>query len=213
LRPHFAFIIATGIFISLILNLIRKTSKGILAFLFIFPLSIFILVKFAIFVQSSYGYNQLDIFGILSKISEDFTVKADNTFQTKYIPSISEIKYIIAPLHNLGGGVIALLSVIEIFPYFIFLGVPIVKYFFQSILRFNINPFEFIREQGLKSGILISSIIFIIVLSATTYNLGVVIRQRTVISPMLITSSLIVLRSVVKNRKHQLKHHSHLTSS
>ena len=205
LRPHFAFIIASGIAITLFLILIRKTSKGLFALLLLLPFSIVLLVKFGSFVQGSYGYNQLDMFGILSKISEDFTVKADNTFQTTYIPTLSEIKYIIAPLHNLGGGIISLLSVIEIFPYFIFLGVPIVKSFFKSFLSLNIKPINFIREQGLKSGLFISSIIFIVVLAATTYNLGVVIRQRTVISPILISSSLIILRAVIKNKKHELK--------
>tara|TARA_B100000965_G_C19599120_1_gene761649 strand:+ start:1480 stop:2556 length:1077 start_codon:yes stop_codon:yes gene_type:complete len=213
LRPHFAFIVASGIAISLFLILIRKTSKGLFALLLLLPISIVLLIKFGSFVQGSYGYNQLDLLGVLSKISEDFTVKADNTFQTTYIPILSEIKYIIAPLHNLGGGVISLLSVVETFPYFIFLGVPIIKSLFKSILKFKLKPINFIREQGIKSGLLISSFVFIVVLAATTYNLGVVIRQRTVISPILISSSLIVLRSIVKDKKYTINNHNHLISS
>ena len=193
IRPHFSFIILAGISINIFLVFFRRTYFGILMLIFILPLVIFGLNYFLNYIQSSYPY-QGNFTEILSGIAKVFAKTEDNTFQIKYIPIISEFRYIIAPFPSLKGGAFSLISGLELIPYFLLFLKPLYLTL-KNIPNLKIfKVLKFLQTNFLIGSFFIISIFFTVILSATSYNLGVVIRQKTIISPFYIISFLIYIR-------------------
>ena len=195
IRPHFGLIIMAGISMSFLLVIVKKTFLGLLMLLTIVPLVLFGLDYLLDYIQSTYPYKG-NIFEVLSGISEVFSKTEDNTFQSNYMPIVSELNYMIAPLPTFKGGVFAIISGIELIPYCLLFFKPFLISI-RNIFSFNIfKIYRFLKTNPLISSFFLISVIFTIVLSATSYNLGVVIRQRTVISPFYVISSIIYIRKI-----------------
>ena len=194
-RPHFGLVIIAGISLSTLLIILRKTYFGIMLFILISTVGLYGFSNILDYIQTNYAYEG-GIGEVLFEISDLFAMTEDNTFQTNYTPLLSELRYLIAPFPNFKGGIFSIISTIELIPYFFLFLKPIIV---------SLNIIRYVNLQGIirsvKTNFLVASffiipVMFLIILSATSYNLGVVIRQRTIVSPFYILASIIFLRYI-----------------
>ena len=194
-RPHFGLVIIAGISLSTLLMILRKTYFGIMMFILIATVGLYGLNFVINYIQYNYAYVG-GISEVLFEISDVFASTEDNTFQINYTPLLSEFRYLIAPFPNFEGGIFSIISAIELIPYFFLFFKPILVS--SNIIR-NMNLQRIIRSiktNFLTASFFIIPLMFIIILSATSYNLGVVIRQRAVVSPFYIIPFLIYIRFI-----------------